>query len=155
MLACRRDLGPVPDGALTTDATGYVAEWIVGTQPRLYQFPVITRFENRTAAPVLLGRCLPDSPQPRYAIVQADFSRVGPAYNPEWACVAHNKHFQLLPGAVRVDTFRIQGPNLFPSRVAIGGVFRLKLFVRTASGDAPTAGDSLGISNAFVVRRSK
>ena len=117
---------------------------------------VVTRFENRSAAPVFLARCLPESPQPRYAIVQAESSAVEPAYDPIWACVAHNNHFKLAPGAVRIDTFRVNGPNAFPGTVAIGGVFRLKLFVRAVPGNgALAATDSLGISNAFAVRTSK
>ena len=168
MLACTtttdlsRDLGPVPDGSLTTDATGYLAEPIVGTvRPLQYQFKLITRFENRSRSPVFLGRCYPNSPQPIYSIVSADGSALESAYNPNWACVGHDSQFQLLPGAVRVDTFTLQGPNVFdPSKQqavgATSGMFRLALSVRSAPGDgAPAAPGSLGMSNAFVVRTSR
>ena len=157
-----RDLGPVPDGSLMTDATGYAAQHVIGTAPPLeeFQFTVITRFENRSAAPVFLARCFPTSPQPIYAIVAADGSATEAAYDPAWACVGHNNQFQILPGAVRVDTFLVRGPNGFDEikQQAIGvtsGVFRLMLFPASAPGDgAPSAPGSLGISNAFVVRTS-
>jgi hypothetical protein len=157
-----RDLGPVPDGSLMTDATGYVARTVAGTRPPLqeYRFTVVTRFENRSAAPVFLARCFPNSPEPIYGIVAADGSATESAYDPIWACVGHNNQFQILPGAVRVDTFLVRGPNAFDEikQQALGvtaGVFRLTLFVASVPGDgAPAAPGSLGISNAFVVRTS-
>lgn len=158
----RQDLGPVPDGSLMTDATGYVARQIAGTaQPVQYQFTVITRFQNRSSAPVYLGRCYPTSAQPKYGIGAADGAAVESAYNPNWACVGHDNQFEILPGAVRIDTFLVQGPNSFDviKQQAIGatdGVFQLFLAVASAPGDgAPPAPSSLGMSNAFVVRTSK
>ncbi len=168
LLACTQpmelppDLGPVPDGALMTDATGYVAQQIAGTaQPTEYRFTVITRFENRSAAPVYLGRCYPTSPQPVYGITAADGSAIESAYDPNWACVGHDHQFEILPGAVRVDTFLVQGPNGFDENTqralgVTGGVFRLSLSVASARGDgAPAAPGALGVSNAFTVRTSK
>ncbi len=164
LLACASSdlptgLGPVPDGSLVTDATAYVAEPIAGAgQPVQYQFAVIARFENRSASPVYLGRCFPNSPQPMYSIIAADSSAIVSAYEPYWGCVAHNNQFEILPGAVRVDTFLVHGPNAFDEvkQQGIGvtnGVFRLFLFVGAAPGDVPPpAPGSLGISNAFIVR---
>jgi hypothetical protein len=165
LLACAaptevpRDLGPVPDGSLMTDVMAYVARQIPGSaQPTEYQFTVITRFQNRSAAPVYLARCFPTSPQPMYSVGSADGSAVESAYGPYWACVGHNNQFEILPGAVRVDTFVVRGPNAFDEikKQPIGvtdGVFRLSLFVATGRGDgAPAAPGSLGLSNAFSVR---
>ena len=152
----------MPDGSLMTDATGYIAKPIGGAgQFVQYEFEVVTRFENRSAAPVFLARCFPNSPQPTYAILAADSSAIQSAYDPGWACVAHNNQFQILPGAVRVDTFLVRGPNTFDEAKQEGigvtsGSFRLMLFVASTHGDAaPPAPGSLGISNAFVVRTSK
>jgi len=157
-----RDLGPVPDGSLMTDATGYVAEPVAGSAgPVRYRFRIITRFQNRSTAPVYLARCDLASPQPIYFLFPADSSASESDYNPFWACVGHDKQFEVLPGAVRVDTFRIVGPNAFdgthPQGVgATDGAFRLSLDVRSTSGDgAPRVPGSLGRSNAFVVRTSK
>lgn len=156
------NLGPVPDGSLMTDATGYVARQIAGSaQPVQYQFTVVSRFQNRSDAPVYLARCYPTSPQPTYSIGAADGADIESAYNPNWACVGHDKQFEILPGAVRVDTFLVQGPNTFDEikQQAIGatdGVLRLFFSVASAPGDgAPQAPGSLGVSNAFVVRTSK
>ena len=168
VLGCRtatdpvQNLGPVPDGSLMTDATGYVAKSLGGAGPFVqYEFAVETRFENRSTAPVFLARCFPDSPQPMYGIVAADSSGIQSAYAPFWGCVAHNDQFQILPGAVRVDTFLVRGPTASdaanPEGIGVtSGVFRLMLFVASAPGDgAPAAPGALGISNAFVVRTSK
>ena len=154
-----RDLGPVPDGSLMTDATGYVAH-VTGIAPpaQEFQFTVIARFENRSAAAVFLARCFPTSPQPIYAIVTADGSATEVAYNPDRACVGHSNQFQILPGAVRVDTFLVRGPNAFDEikQQAIGvtsGEFRFDAVRGKRSGRRrPSAPGSLGISNAFVVR---
>ena len=164
-LACRdatglpRDLGPVPDGSLMTNATSYVAERIAGsTRPVRYRFAVITRFQNRSAAAVYLDRCFPDSPQPIYGIGVADSSGRESAYAPFWACVGHNNQFEVLPGAVRVDTFVVEGPNMFDEvkQQAIGattGKFRLSLSLRGVPGEsAPQLPGTLGVSNAFIVR---
>src|SRR4249919_3890048 len=62
------NLGPVPAGAFTTDATGYLAHRLPGTLPR-YQFRIIGRFENRGTSTVYLGRCFPNSPQPLFSVV--------------------------------------------------------------------------------------
>lgn len=157
-----RDLGPVPDGSLMTDATGYVAQLIIGSErPTQYQFTVISRFENPSAAPVYLARCSPDSPHPMYSIGTADGSAVQSAYDPAWACVGHDKQFEILPGAARVDTFVVQGPTEFDENTqqAIGvttGVFRFFLSVASARGDgAPAAAGVSGTSNPFIVRTSQ
>lgn len=152
---------PLPDGSLVTNATSYVAIRIPGTsRPRRYQFTVITRFENQSTAPVFLARCFPNSPQPEYDIVAGDGSSVESAYSPVWACVGHNSQFQVPPGAVRIDTFRVQGPNMFDAgkQVAIGataGQFKLILFIANEPGDgARRVAREFGLSNAFTVRTS-
>lgn len=156
-----RDLGPVSDGALVTDATGYVAQRVVGSaRPIQYRFTVISRFQNRSAAAVYLARCYPDSPQPIYGIGAADSSAVASAYEPFRACVGHESQFEVLPGTARVDTLHVQGPNVFDGvrQRALGatsGVFRLKFFVSSARGyRVPGARDTLVVSNAFIVRTS-
>jgi hypothetical protein len=157
-----RDLGPLPDGSLMTDATGYVAQQIVGSaRPIRYRFTVITRFQNRSVAPVYLARCFPSSPQPMYSIGSADGSATESAYAPIWGCVGHDNQFEILPGAVRVDTFSVQGPNLYDEIQqqglgATSGTLRLSLLVASARGDgAREAPGSLGVSNAFIVRTAK
>jgi hypothetical protein len=168
LLACAapteppRQVGSVPDGSLMTDATDYLAEPLAGsTQFLRYGFTVVTRFTNRSPAPVYLGRCYPASPQPMYWISAGDGSAVESAYDPIWACVGHDNQIEILPGAVRIDTFHVEGPNDFDGihQQGIGateGVFRLHLPVASARGDgAPAAAGSLGVSNAFTVHTRK
>jgi hypothetical protein len=150
------NLGPVPDGAFTTDATGYVAYRLVGDLPR-YQFRIVARFENRGATILYLGRCFPDSPQPKFTIWNT--VPVASGYAQTWACVGHNRQFAIGPGQARVDTFVVEGPNAFQGGTNVGGVtegdFRLYYDVRLAADDgAPAAPDSIKLSNAFRVRTS-
>ena len=152
-----RDLGPVPDGPFTTDATGYVAYRLVGDLRR-YQFRIIARFQNRGASTLYLDRCFPDSPQPKFTIWNT--APVASGYSQTWACVGHNRQFAIQPGQVRVDTFAVEGPNAFQGSTNVGGVtegdFRLYYEVRLGVGeDAPDAPDSMKLSNTFRVRTSE
>jgi len=152
------DLGPVPDGAFTTDATGYVAVRIPGQER--YRFTVISRFQNRGAATLYLGRCFPNSPQPLFGANLATPTPEGSAYSGIFGCVGHDKQFAIQPGGVRFDTLQVEGPNAFDGRThepfgVTNGDFRLYFDVRLAPGDgAPSAPDSLHLSNTFRVRTS-
>jgi hypothetical protein len=151
------DLGPVPAGAFTTDATGYVAYHLPGSLPR-YQFRIISRFENTGTSTVYLGRCFPSSPQPLFSVVST--TTVESGYSQIWACVGHDQQFAIRAGETRVDTLLVEGPNTFQggTNTPIGvseGDFRLYFDVRLAAGDgAPRAPDSIKLSNAFRVRTS-
>src|SRR5215475_4935404 len=121
------NLGPVPAGAFTTDATGYLAYRLPESLPR-YQFRIISRFENRTAATLYLGRCYPNSPQPLFTIWNT--IPVESGYSQTWACVGHDRQFAIRTGEVRVDTLLVEGPNEFQggTNIPIGvteGDFRL------------------------------
>lgn len=152
------DLGSVPDGAFTTDATGYVAIRMPG-QDR-YRFAVISRFQNRGAATLYLGRCFPNSPQPLFGADLATPTPEGSAYSGIFACVGHDKQFAIPPSGVRVDTLQVEGPNAFDGHThkplgVTSGDFRLYFDVRLAPGDgAPSAPDSIQLSNKFRVRTS-
>jgi len=153
----RNDLGPVPDGPITTDATGYVAHRLPGDLAR-YQFRIVARFENRGAATLYLGRCFPDSPQPKFTIWNT--TPVASGYAQTWACVGHNRQFAIQSGQARVDTFVVEGPNAFQGSTNVGGVtegdFRIYYDVRFAPDDeGPDPPDSIKLSNAFRVRTSE
>ena len=149
------NLGPVPPRAFTTDTTGYLAYRLPGSLPS-YHFQIISRFENRTASTLYLGRCFPDSPQPLFSVVDAPPVESG--YAQVWACIGSVQPFAIRTGEVRVDTLLVEGPNFFENgtNAPIGvteGDFWLYYDVRLAAGDgAPTAPNSLKLSNAFRVR---
>ena len=151
------DFGPVPDGAFTTDATSYVA---VGIPRGRYRFTVISRFENRGAATLYLGRCYPNSPHPLFGVELATPTSQKSAYSGIFACVGHDKQFAIQPGVVRIDTLQVQGPNAFDGHTheplgVTNGEFRLYFDVRLAPGDgAPSAPNGLHLSNTFRVRTS-
>ena len=157
------DLGPVPNGPFTTDVTGYIARLVPGSAPDTqYHFTVISRYENRGTVPLYLGRCFPTSPQPIWNVGLADTSETGSAYSQIFACVGNDQQFEMAPGAVRIDTLQIQGPNAFdhythqPLDGITDGQFRLYYNVLLGSGDgAASAPMSVRLSNAFVVRTSK
>jgi hypothetical protein len=152
-------LGAVPDGAFTTDATGYVAQRLAGSANR-YHFTVISRFENRGTVPLFLGRCFPNSSQPLFSVNVAESSSAESGYMQVWACVGHDQQFEIAPGGVREDTLQVTGPNVFPSGSATGfgitsGKFQLYFDVRLTRGDGGTpAPAAVHLSNAFLVRTS-
>jgi len=91
-----------------------------------------------------------------YWIFPADSATVGSAYSPIWGCVGGNNQFEVLPGAVRVDTFLVVGPNSWDGITnqplgATDGIFRLFLIVSRATA----IGEVSPGSNAFVVRTAK
>lgn len=153
----QRDLGAVPDGVFTTDATGYVAHRIAesGAYVR-YRFTVITRYENRGTATLILDRCLPTSPQPLFTVVSTD-SAIESGYDYVWGCVGHDDQFELPPGALRVDTLRVEGPNRFEQGKLTGigatsGRFKLSFSVGYASsGGSSHAPAPIRYSNEFLV----
>jgi hypothetical protein len=150
------DLGPVPDVHFTTDTTGYTAVRIPGTLER-YRFAVITRYQNRGATPVYLGRCFPQTPRPLFSVDIVEPATEESGFGQVWACVGHDDQFEILPGAARTDTFVVEGPNAFDGRTnepfgVTKGIFRMYFDVRTARGDgAPEAPLAQRLSNAFRV----
>lgn len=152
-----RDLGPVPDGPFNTDASGYVAQRVPGSDFQ-FHFKLIARFQNRGLVPLYLGRCLPNSPGPIFGVVASHPSTDDSGYDQFWGCVGHDQQFEVLPGASRIDTLDVRGPNSVNglTHVPIGrteGEFRLYFEVNLTRGDGGTpASESLRLSNAFVVR---
>lgn len=153
----------VGDGlAIVTDADAYVA---VPTERiwDFYQhdFRVVARTTNRTNATLYLQRCRPESTIPMYDVAFADTSmdRRRAAYSLAWACVGHDRHIELLPGAVRVDTLLLHGPNMWDGRThapigEIEGAFRLSYRVsRCRSDGGCELPDTVWYSNVFQVRR--
>jgi hypothetical protein len=148
--------------ALTTDSTAYTAHSTNRHNNALvYSFRVIARFENRTDKPLYLGRCSPKSAQPTYAVIAVRrlIGRAGyPAYSSIWACGGHDSPIAVAPGAVRIDTLQLRGPNSFDASTnrsddAVEGRFRLRYFVefcRAVIGcDRPITKQ---LSNPFRVR---
>jgi hypothetical protein len=128
--------GPPPGSAglsLRTDRAAYEARYVEGEgNHQRFGFRLIARFENRTGAAVFLDRCEPNSPRPIYSVEPTDPARrVGlGGYSPVWACAAHDRPIVVQPGAVRVDTLRIVGPNAWDGRTGerlgpMDGEFRL------------------------------
>ncbi len=143
-----------------TNATGYLAQRTDSVYGR-YRYTVITRYENRGTTPLYLGRCFPETPQPLFSVDLSDRSQGESAYTQIWACVGHNKQFQIVPGAVRIDTLVVEGPNTYQGGTTIGygkvrGTYRVRFLVRTSAGDgAPDANQALGLSNPFIVTTDK
>lgn len=144
-----------------TDSLQYVAVYVGGESPyRRYGFRVVSRYTNRTAQTLYLQRCYPNSAHPIYGVQSMGPTGSGAAaYSQVWACVGHANHIAVTPGATRVDTLRVTGPNSWNGRPPhepygdLEGRFRLRYNIQTCAGDdyCP-APDSLQISNVFEVR---
>jgi hypothetical protein len=147
--------GAPPPGRFTTDRTRYTAVRAGAG----YTFTVVTRYENRGAAPVYLARCSSRDPHPVYGVrlLEPADSR-GAAYDPAWGCVGHDSQFVVAPGAARVDTLHLVGPHAAEDLTGrplgkLDGRFQLGFDARAARGDdAPRLPDSLQLSNPFEVR---
>ncbi len=154
------DFEPSPDDLpLRTDQTVYVAQEERGGFRPIYGFDLVAQLENKTGRTVYLARCYPNSLHPTYGVeLLGQEDDGGAAYNAAWACVGHENPIAVAPGATRIDTFHIAGPNAWPSGSSqhfgvLEGRFRLGYqaqFCRAQTGcDLP---DSLARSNEFEVQ---
>ena len=160
-----RQLDEARDGiALVTDSVAYAATRVEdGSSLPRYAFRVIARYTNRTNGPVYLARCYPDSPTPIYDVVEArQPEQSAVAYSPFWGCVGHDRQIGVAPGASRVDTLVITGPNASKSGMSQGigateGAFRLVYGAQACRGDGacPIASAVLRYSNEFRVTVSR
>jgi hypothetical protein len=123
---------------LRIDRTEYVATPAEGeAQARRYGFTLIARYENRTRGVLYLARCNPRDSSPIYGIEPVDSTQES-AYDEAWACVGHDYPITVAPGAIRVDTLRIAGPNAsdYKTNAPLGileGEFRLMYQVGTCT----------------------
>jgi hypothetical protein len=156
-------IGAPDRGVLRTDSIGYMAR-VVGNYygNNLYQFRIVARYDNTTAAPIYFGRCFQNSRSPIYSIVRTDGPLASSGYNPVWACTGVEDFLILAPGASRVDTILVNGPNMFdgitkePYGVTSGRV-ALRYSALWDCQDPATCKtpDSLWISNEFTVRTER
>ena len=115
------------------------------TKPSTYSFTLIARYENRTANPLYLSRCTPSAQSPMYVIPEIHHPSLDSGYDEVWACVAHGSPIVIAPGATRVDTLRIEGPNILDGRTyapkgRLEGDFRLIYEVGTSSSSGQATG---------------
>jgi hypothetical protein len=153
--------GPPTSGeALLTDRVLYTAVHRDGEGTyRRYEFTVVARFTNHATTTVYLQRCYPDSPTPIYGVTMAE-EREGTTsgWGLPWACVGHDRPFEVRPGETRTDTLHVIGPNAFsgptgePTGTLVGRM-RLRYEVRTCrDGGDCLLRDGTGRSNVFEVR---
>ncbi len=144
---------------IQTDRLAYVATYRQGAGAyRRYGFALVSTIRNPTGQTLYLGRCFEDSPQPLYEVeLPGATDPLASGYFLPWACVGHDRQFELPPGASRTDTLDIVGPTAWDGHTgvplgALEGRFRLRYDVRTAPADgADLAPDSLARSNLFDV----
>jgi hypothetical protein len=159
-------VGEEADGSFTTDSLTYHAREVEELWPgvKVYGFRVVTRYTNPTSAPIYLWTCYPDSPRPMYSVVGAgQATSNGIAYNGAWACVGHDRPIRVDPGATRVDTIQVRGPNAFeggtnrPIDDVLEGRFRIMFAAQSCrtEGDCRIGADALTRSNEFTVSLAK
>ena len=102
---------------LRVDQTKYRASCTEGEgEGCTYRFTLIARYENPTADTLYLDRCTPEDRTPMYGIMVASDSTEDAAYNPVWGCVGHDYPVVIAPHTTRVDTLKIDGPNVFDGK---------------------------------------
>lgn len=150
---------PPPPGVFTTNSTSYRGR-LVDSVYKVYKFTVVTRYTNPTSSTIYLERCYPASPIPIYGVLLVSPADSVSAYSPAWACVGHEHQIGVPPGATRVDTLELTGPNAFDNHTFVGlGVLegRMRLgFSPMSCSDindrCPINVDSLRYSNEFTVQ---
>lgn len=164
-----REFVACKDCFLTTDKAAYVAPQMHGDGALVhtrYHFRLVSRFENRSKQPIYLHRCFRNSEQPLFSVVNVDSASVGdwknePAYAQPWACVGHDRQFEILPGEVRIDTLEVEGPNSFNGRTGephgrVEGTFRLYFEAHTGRDErSQWIPYRNRVSNPFTVRVSR
>ena len=154
------------DGALasfTTDSNSYTATRVEELWPGVfvYGFTVVTHYTNPTPDPLYLWTCYPDARTPMYSVMLAGQpTSAGAAYNAAWACVGHDRPIRVGPGATRVDTLYLRGPNGFdgvthrPIDPVLEGRFQLQFAVQSCrtEGDCPIRDEALTRSSEFTVK---
>lgn len=125
------------------DRTEYTASYVRGEgQGSTYGFTIIARYENTTADTLYLPRCLPRDRTPEYGVEVVDDTTEDSGYDAVWACVGHDFPIVVAPHATRVDTLRIEGPNVFDGKTnapmgRLEGEFRLIYTVSAKCREPP------------------
>jgi hypothetical protein len=148
------------DASFTVDRTVYTATSDQSIAYTRYRFQLVARFTNNTSQPVFLSRCFPNSDSPTFGVELLDppTDRWGSAYDMAWACVGHDAQFEVAPGATRIDTYEISGPNAFDGHTqrpfgVLAGRMRLVYEVQGCRGDgACRLTGTIGKSAPFDVR---
>ncbi len=128
-----------PRAGLRLDRALYYARRGVRPGER-FGFRVVVTFRNPTADTLYLANGYPnDPPIAVVELVGAD-SALGSAYNEIPVSVGHSGQLAVAPHAVRVDTFRLEGPNSWDSRTgeidgAFSGLMRLRYGLQRCRGD--------------------
>lgn len=153
------DLLANDDANFTTDRAVYTATADRSIAYTRYKFQLTARFTNNTSQTVFLSRCYPNSGTPIFGVQLLDQTDTwGSAYDMAWACVGHDVQFEVAPGATRIDTYEITGPNAFDGVTGrpfgvLTGRMRLVYGVQGCRGDGACGLTSMmGQSAPFEVR---
>ena len=104
------------DTPIQTDRKEYVAQPIPGAgrigMNGPHRLTLVTRYHNRSSAPVYLGQC----GGLMYSVQSADGDgRTGAAYTPLWQC-PETPPVVVQVGEIRVDTIQLRGPTMYDHR---------------------------------------
>jgi hypothetical protein len=136
--ACGGSAPTAPDAwfPLATDRSSYNASPVPGAGVRQYEFTVVARLRNASAAPLYFESC-GASAVLVYGVELVDGGdQDGSAYDPAWSCPG-GPPLALAAGAERADTLRLWGPNGFVGGRGLGalsGRMRIVYGARTCPG---------------------
>jgi hypothetical protein len=151
----------MPGTPIHLDRRVYTARYLGGEGSyRRYGFDIVARFTNATADTVFLARDFPEQPRPTYWVwmVGAVDAPPGSAYLRVSSGVGHDRQIAVAPGAVRIDTLRVVGPNMWDGLTetvfgALEGPMRLVYEPQSCRGDgACRLPYEVATSDTFEVR---
>ncbi len=151
---------PIPtDGSLETDRATYTASCQGEGYRKSCTVTLLLTYTNQTDAPVYFDLCYPEDTSPIYGV--GALTQEESAYNPNWACVGHNKFIEVRPEEQRVDTLVISGPNAWDGATGepfglLGGRMQLGYSASSCSSDLDPFGPcdlppGATTSNVFTV----
>ncbi len=155
---------------LQTDSTAYTAQLGQDEERTTYRFTLIAFFTNKTNQAVYLNnQCWTqfsnwpkENPRPIYGVrLLGHESPEYSGYSPIYACPGDNDAIAVKAGAVRIDTFHVNGPNLWKHGTyepigVLEGRYRLLYDVQTCRKEVKCdLPDSLTWSNEFEVSLAK
>lgn len=117
------------DDLLGTDRDFYIAERVPLRDRYQYLVDVSISFTNESRHAVYLSRCFPESAHPKFGVsLESPANPGGSAFGPVWACPGHDSPIVVVPGATRVDSITLRGPNVYQGESPLGhlgGMVRL------------------------------
>jgi hypothetical protein len=144
----------------STDADWYTARRGRQVRPGVftYTITIVTRWTNTTASELYLMGCRSGASSPWFSLSRGASRGPASPYTPDPPCVGGAPAIRVEPGAIRVDTLRIQGlasPDFSMDRASMprpDGAFEVIFDVRGCPEDPACALPTYSLTHSPLIR---